>query len=93
MNHNAADASVVVAPERALIQVSPYASAPSGVAAVVTAASSTRDRAEKLACELGVPCVDAADAAPFTDELVLWWDAIRISIDGLSLCSGLISLI
>lgn len=80
MNHNAADASVVVAPERALIQASPYASAPSGVAAVVTAASSTRDRAEKLAAELGVPCVDAADAAPFTDELVLWWDGAGLAL-------------
>lgn len=80
MNHNAADASVVVAPERALIQSSPYASVPSGVAAVVTAASSTRDRAEKLACELGVPCVDASDAAPFTDELVLWWDDAGLAL-------------
>lgn len=80
MNHNAADASVVVAPERALIQASPYASAPSGVAAVVTAASSTRDRAEKLACELGVPCVDAADAAPLADELVLWWDDAGLAL-------------
>ena len=80
MNHNAADASVVVAPERALIQASPYASAPSGVASVVTAASSTRDRAEKLACELGVPCVDAADAAPLADELVLWWDDAGLAL-------------
>ena len=80
MDQRAADALGVVAPERSRVQGPSHALASSGVAAVVAAASSMRGCDEQLAAELGVPCVDAADAAPLADELVLWWDDAGLAL-------------
>lgn len=80
MDLRAADALGVVAPEQSFAQESPHAPASPGVAAVVAAASSVRGCGEQLAAELGVLCVDAADAASLADELVLWWDDAGLAL-------------